>query len=258
MSLERARAALRAAGVPADGPVKAVKLGPSGDFVARVGWPLSCFIKIATKNRPELERELEAARWLRGRAAVPKVLWAGEVEGFLAMITETLPGVPSSSLPKRDPSPGLVRCLGALAALHALPADDCGLDRSLDTVLAIARAKIDHGEGDTAWFAEPWKDGDVEAIWQELLSLRPARPEPVFTHGDACLPNFIVAPSGPVGLIDLGRAGLADRHQDLALFRRSSLFNFPDLDIDALIACAYPHPVDEARMAFYLLLDEFF
>lgn len=258
MSLDLARAALRAAGVPSDGPVKAVKLGLSGDYVARVGWPLSCFIKIALKNRPELERELEAARSLWGKAVVPKVLWSGEVEGYLAMITETMPGVPASSLPKRDPEPGLARCLEALAALHAMPTADCPLDRSLDVVLAIARAKIDRGDADTAWFAEPWLNGDVEVIWRDLIALRPKAPEPVFTHGDACLPNFMVAPSGPVGLVDLGRAGLADRHQDLALFRRSSRFNFPDFDVDALIARAYPHPVDEAKMAFYLLLDEFF
>lgn len=38
----------------------------------------------------------------------------------------------------------------------------------------------------------------------------------VFTHGDACLPNFIFKDNKYMGAIDLGAAGIADRDVDLA------------------------------------------
>jgi len=44
---------------------------------------------------------------------------------------------------------------------------------------------------------------------------------PVIGHGDYCLPNVLLAPGGAVHLVDVGRAGLADRHSDLADALRS-------------------------------------
>jgi aminoglycoside phosphotransferase len=81
----------------------------------------------------------------------------------------------------------------------------------------------------------------------------------VVTHGDASLPNFVWSPSNGVGLIDLGRFGLADPYQDLALFLRSARRNHPDIDAEALMLERYPlAAIDADRCAFYRLLDELF
>jgi aminoglycoside 3'-phosphotransferase II len=57
---------------------------------------------------------------------------------------------------------------------------------------------------------------------------------------------------------ELGRAGVADRCQDLALFIRSARHNFPDLSIEAIAAAHYPAPLGAEKLEFYRDLDEFF
>ena len=96
------------------------------------------------------------------------------------------------------------------------------------------------------------------AILGDLLTARPASEDLVVTHGDACLPNFIVQPDGEAAIIDLGRFGVADRHQDLALFVRSARRNFPALDIEALLARHYPVAADPLKLAYYRQLDELY
>ena len=59
-------------------------------------------------------------------------------------------------------------------------------------------------------------------------------------------------------IIDLGRFGVADRHQDLALFVRSARRNFPELDTEALLARHYPVAADPLKLAYYRQLDELY
>ena len=47
-----------------------------------------------------------------------------------------------------------------------------------------------------------------------------------FIHGDFCLPNIFADDSGLTGLIDLGRAGVADKWQDIAICYRSLSNNY--------------------------------
>ena len=81
----------------------------------------------------------------------------------------------------------------------------------------------------------------------------------VARRGDASLPNFISDGGADVTLIDLGRFGIADRYQDLALFLRSARRNHPRVDAVHLLRTHDPlADFDEARLDFYRFLDEFF
>ncbi len=84
-------------------------------------------------------------------------------------------------------------------------------------------------------------------------------------HGDACRPNVLVDPATyrVTGIIDVGRLGVADAHQDLALVTRSleaPINRAFGRDHAAAFLASHPRAdrVDPERIGFYRLLDEFF
>ena len=90
----------------------------------------------------------------------------------------------------------------------------------------------------------------------------PVERDRVLVHGDFCLPNVLLTQVGEelrmTGLVDCGRAGIGDRHPDLALAIRSLTFNF-DGNTVAPFLSAYGGPsVDPQRLEFFAILDEFF
>jgi aminoglycoside phosphotransferase len=60
------------------------------------------------------------------------------------------------------------------------------------------------------------------------------------------------------GLVDCGRSGIADRHQDLALAMRSITHNFGREWVSTFLeAYGMRHPSVE-KLSLFALLDEFF
>ena len=60
------------------------------------------------------------------------------------------------------------------------------------------------------------------------------------------------------GFVDCSNAGIADRYEDLALCARSIEFNFGAELVPVLFARYGLERVDDAKLAYYQLLDEFF
>jgi aminoglycoside phosphotransferase len=111
---------------------------------------------------------------------------------------------------------------------------------------------------DEADFDEARQGRKAADLFEELLRTKPAGEELVFTHGDFCLPNILIEGGRLSGFVDWGRAGIADRYQDLALAARSLAHNH-GADWVPLLFQEYgiPQP-DASRVEFYKLLDEFF
>ena len=257
------RQLLMAAALAAD-PARATRMdhGLSGDLVVRLETTPPLYGKIGGGSRishAELGREIAALDWLTGRALVPRLAWSGWVDGRPAMLTEAVAGAPLHELADADAEAGAIAAIHALAALHALPTQACPFDERLGIKLAEAERRVASGE-----VREDDLDADLAGrslsdLSAELLARRPTGEDLVFTHGDASWPNFILRPDGAVAMIDLGRAGVADRYQDLALFVRSGARNFPHLPVRALLEAHYPlAELDEAKLDFYRLLDEFY
>jgi aminoglycoside phosphotransferase len=174
------------------------------------------------------------------------------------MITEAVEGTPLHALPPEQAEAAAVAALTALVRLHALPIASCPFDERLGIKLTEATLRVRLGEIEIERLDPDNAGAPPEAILAELEARRPTSEDLAVTHGDASWPNFILQPDGAVALIDLGRFGVADRHQDLALFVRSAKRNFPDLDIEALLARRYPVAASPEALAYYRLLDELY
>ena len=101
-----------------------------------------------------------------------------------------------------------------------------------------------------------------EQILQYLEQNRPEEAQVVFSHGDYCLPNLFLQGTAVSGFLDLGRAGMADIWQDIALCVRSLRYNFEDISagqarIDAFFEELGVQP-DARKIEYYILLDEIF
>lgn len=100
----------------------------------------------------------------------------------------------------------------------------------------------------------------------EWLKTNRQEEEFVFSHGDFCLPNIFLSEEKVSGYIDLGKAGIADRWQDIALCYRSLLHNFegkysdnnyPGFSADILFEKLDIVP-NWDKIRYYILLDELF
>lgn len=206
-----------------------------------------------------LLQERERLRWLRGRVPVPAV--AGyEVTAtheYLAMTR--LPGIPMSH-PDATLHPERVTDLlaRALRELHALPVRECPFNMSLPVTLRLARERVQAGAVDESDFDAERQGRSAAEVFNELVRTRPETEDIVVTHGDPCLPNVILNGEYVEGFVDVGRAGLADRHADLALAWRSLRHNLGPEHAERFLDIYGRAWVDERKLAYYRLLDELF
>ncbi|CAM3315554.1 APH(3') family aminoglycoside O-phosphotransferase [Deinococcus saxicola] len=212
-----------------------------------------------TQFSSSLQQERERLRWLSGRVPVPRVV-GYEVEGGLEYLAVTrVPGLDASHPDVLFHPDRLVNLLArALRELHALPLRECPFNMSLPTMLARARERVAAGVVDETDFDGEREGRTAISIFNELARTRPEQEDLVVTHGDACLPNFIVNGEFIEGLIDVGRAGIADRHADLALTHRSLGRNLGPEYAEQFLDLYGREFVGPQKLAYYRMLDELF
>lgn len=206
----------------------------------------------------ELPGEVERLQWLQ-RLDLP----GPAVVGFTTDDNRhwlLMTAVPGRDLASADdlPSAQVVAVLAqALRRLHQVPIAMCPFHHPLEERIAVARDRVRLGLVDEADFDDERQGQSASDVLAQLLSTRPLACDPVVTHGDACLPNFMAAGSDFTGFIDCGRLGVSDRYQDLALTARSVARNLGQAWVAPFFR-EYGVEPDHERMAFYCLLDEFF
>ncbi|MBD2868163.1 APH(3') family aminoglycoside O-phosphotransferase [Paenibacillus arenilitoris] len=207
----------------------------------------------------KLRGEKERIEWLRGKLPVPEVvLFAEDETGEYLLLTE-IAGLDASEKAHERSLPQLIRLLAeGLRMVHGVPIADCPFDRTLAVVLAEAGRRTGLGLVDEDDFDTVRQGRRAEDLYRELLAGKPASEDPVFTHGDYCLPNVVIREGRIGGFIDLGRAGIADRYQDLALAARSIGYNFGAEHVPAFLDAYGLGEPDQAKIGYYQLLDEFF
>lgn len=136
--------------------------------------------------------------------------------------------------------------------------------------LLEAKYRLDNDLVDTEDFEEDTLgDNGFKSVDELYKFLKNNQPDEdlVFTHGDYCLPNLFVKGNKTIGFIDLGKAGIADRWQDLALCIRSMKYNFCSIrgldeneftELRNYLLRLLNIKLDEEKLRYYILLDELF
>nr|WP_288459725.1 APH(3') family aminoglycoside O-phosphotransferase [uncultured Sphingomonas sp.] len=239
--------------------------GESGGIIHRLtrhGAP-SLYLKYGTGTVAEaIVDEAVRLRWLQGRVPVARPV-AFTDEGDAAwLLTSTVAGRTGDAWLERDPAmlPVIVAAFaGFLKRLHALPVDDCPFEAGAALRLTAARRRVAAGEVDVDDFDDDHLGWDAarmlahtEALYDPDLHGR------VVTHGDFSLGNLLMDEHGQVtGCIDVGRMGVADPYQDIAILCANLAEIDPAAERAFLDAIGVGSP-DRQRMAFHRCLDELF
>jgi len=226
-------------------------------------------LKIQTIGE-EAENEFRVMEWLQGKLPVPKVLRFERDDRRAWLLMTKVPGEMACA-EKYLKDPDLLTSILAegIQMLWNVDINNCPYVRDLEKKLRIAEYKVENNLVDTE-NAEPDTFGrngfkDPTHLLEWLYQNKP-KEELVFSHGDFCLPNIFIANGKISGYIDLGRTGIADKWQDIALCYRSLLHNFAGkytgkryrgFSADMLFEKIGIMP-DWDKIRYYILLDELF
>lgn len=218
----------------------------------------------------ESETEYQVMEWLKDRLPVPQVL-AHATEGekdFLLM--SKLSGKMSCDESYMENPLLLTEVLAeGLKMLWNVDVSECPFCWNLDRKLAAAKYNVENGLVDVD-NVEPETFGEngfrnPAHLLEWLIENRPAE-ELVLVHGDYCLPNIFVKDGKVSGFLDLGKTGLADKWQDIALCYRSLLHNYEGkyggkayegFEPGMLFEKLGIEP-DWEKIRYYILMDELF
>ena len=243
------------------------------DDIGRSGNQVLIFDDMVLKIEDSSEtmaEQVKLMRWLEGKIPVPHVIAYEEEGGKSYLLMSRVGGKMSCDIDYLEHPQTLSEALASgLKMLWAVDISECPSIRNLDVVLEEARIRVENNLVDVD-DAEPttFGKGGFESPEHLLQWLEEHRPsfEPVFSHGDYCLPNIFLENGRVNGFIDLGKAGIGDKWNDIALCYRSLKHNFDgtyggkgyeDFNPDLLFEKLGLEP-DWEKMKYYLLLDELF
>jgi aminoglycoside 3'-phosphotransferase I len=208
----------------------------------------------------DISEEMHRLTWLTSRVAVPQLVHFVRDAEQAVLVTTALPGVPAAAWLAQHPAraPEALRAIASfLRGLHALPVPQCPFDASHCVRLAAARARVDQGVVDEDDFDDARLGQTAEQVWQDMMAMLPLPFERVVTHGDFSLDNIFLDDGQVSGCLDVGRLGVADPYQDVAILW-NSLAEYGEA-LQATWLDAYGAvPPDTERLRFHCCLDEFF
>ena len=205
----------------------------------------------------DIEAEAERLEWLQGRLLVPVVRRLPQIDGRVRVLIEAVPGRPAHHA--RLPEGRRIELLAyALQEIHATSIDDCPFRDTLECELVEAERRLRADKLDTeAFVAATGGVTPIQAL--ELLHAdRSLIKETVFTHGDYCLPNVMIARGQLSGIIDWGLAGIADPHRDFMALSESITCNLGEQWVNYFFDAYGAGLPDWERIRYYTLLDQFF
>lgn len=99
--------------------------------------------------------------------------------------------------------------------LHHQDHSRCPVQNHTARYIARARENYAAGRYDTSLFPDNWGYPTAEETWAVVEANAKYLKTDTLLHGDFCLPNIMLDNWKPIGFIDLGGAGVGDKHIDL-------------------------------------------
>lgn len=222
------------------------------------------------KQGEESNNEHLMMNWLNGKICIPKVLCFKEIDDINYLLMSKIKGQMLCSEDFLENPNVLISLLAkGLKMLWDIDVSDCPYNNSVDNKLRLAEIRVANNLCTTE-DAEPdtYGENGFKSPSDLLAWLKDNKPieNPVLSHGDYCLPNIFAKDGKITGFIDLGKSGIADKYQDIALCYRSLKHNFYGKYIGKEYNGFYPDKFfeelgvvpDWKMIKYYILLDELF
>jgi aminoglycoside 3'-phosphotransferase I len=208
----------------------------------------------------DITAEMVRLKWLARFVPVPQVQAFFYSADQAWLLTTALSGRSAYDSLVSDPDGrlGIVRALAEFVhELHSLPVCECPFNSDHQLRMAEARRNMESGQVDESDFDSGHKDWTAEQVWTEMQALLPLPFDRVVTHGDFSLGNIFVQNGRVTGCIDVGRVGVADPYQDLAILWHNLEEFGGDLQTSLFQAYGITDP-DARKVQYHLCLDELF
>ena len=217
---------------------------------------------------PYVKEQVKLMQWLDKKLPVPQVLAYEETDGKSYLLMSKIKGKMSCDTYYLENPHMLLESLAkGLKMLWDVDISECPRTRDIEVELSEAKRRVENNLVDLD-NVEPTTFGpegfESPAKLLEWLENNKPTFEPVFSHGDYCLPNIFLDDNGSInGFIDLGDAGIGDKWRDIALCYRSLIHNFDgtyggkvykDFNPDMLFEKLGIEPNWE-KLRYYRLLD---
>lgn len=232
-----------------------------------------CFDDMVLKvenPREESDNEHRMMGWLKDKLPVPEIICSKKTENKNYLLMSRISGEMSCDEKYMENPDLLVKLLAdGLRMLWNVDIKDCPYDNSLKHKLELAEERVKAGLCDMeSCEKETYGENGFKNPEELLQWLKDNQPkeELVFSHGDYCLPNIFINNDQVSGFIDLGRSGIADKYQDIALCYRSLKHNADGSYGGRVYSDIKPEKIfdeleivpDWDKVKYYILLDELF
>lgn len=237
------------------------------DTIGKSDSTVICFNNVVLKIEQgceESDNEFKMLQWLQGKLPVPKIICAEKIDGVNYLLMSKLTGKMSCDKCYISDIDNLIHSLAeGLKLLWNIDISNCPYKNDVDNKLRLAKYRIENSLCDNITNAEPDTFNEIgfsnpKELFEWLIDNKPTQ-ELVFSHGDYCLPNIFIDKNEISGFIDLGRSGVADKWQDIALCYRSLKHKFGEKeDIFNCFFNKLELKPDWEKINYYILLDELF
>ena len=209
--------------------------------------------------------------WSQDFVIVPKILCFEQTDEFDFLLMSKITGKMACDSDFLENSDLLLELLAkTLKQMWSVDVKNCPRVNSLENKLALAEYFLNHNLVDVE-DAEPSTFGpdgfeNPKELLKWLKENQPKDFEPVLSHGDFFLPNVFIGDDKFSGFVDIGRMGIADKYQDIALCYRSLKHNFSGkfggkiyggFDEKMFFDALGIEP-DFEKIRYYILVDELF